>query len=119
MKVLLLVFALAAADIPAAKPVTDGKTREEIVRLVKQMQTLFHAADARADSLLAQLNALTMSHNFILAESEKLQGTINDRTRERDNALLDAAKQAKLKWMWFSLFLVSAFSFAAFVYLKR
>jgi hypothetical protein len=115
----LVVSTLSANDIPTARPVTDGKTKAEIVQLVKQMQVLFHGAQAQTDSVLAQLDILTTAHAAALAETQAVQGTLDTRTRERDGARMDAANQAKAKWMWFSAFVVTGGAFAAFAYFKR
>jgi hypothetical protein len=115
----LVVSTLSANDIPTARPVTDGKTKAEIVKLVKQMQVLFHEAQTQADSVLAQLTILTTAHNAALAQTQAVQVTLDTRTWERDKARLDAAKQAKAKWMWFSAFSLTAIGFAAFAYFKR
>jgi hypothetical protein len=121
---LILLIACAGAfaletNPPTARPVTDGKTKAEIVKLVKQMQVLFHEAQAQTDSVLAQLAILTTAHNAALTETQAVQGTLDTRTWERDNARLDAANQAKAKWMWFSAFAVTGGAFAAFAYFKR
>jgi len=120
---LLILWALLVTansqTVPAALPVTDGKTRTEIVKLVKQMQVLFHEAQAQTDSVLAQLAILTTAHAAALAETQTVQDTLDTRTWERDKARLDAANQARAKWMWFSAFSLTAIGFAAFAYFKR
>ncbi len=122
LPLLILWVLLAMANsqtVPTARPVTDGKTRTEIVKLVKQMQVLFHEAQAQTDSALAQLAILTTAHAAALAETQAVQGTLDTRTWERDGARMDAANQAKAKWMWFSAFSLTAIGFAAFAYFKR
>ena len=122
LPLLILWVLLAMANsqtVPTARPVTDGKTKAEIVKLVKQMQALFHEAQAQTDSVLAQLAILTTAHNAALVETQAVQGTLDTRTWERDRARLDAANQAKAKWMWFSAFSLTAIALAAFAYFKR